>query len=189
MLDLSSTLRAELNKEVIRCGPLFAFYLHSETLRYWIGEWSLTTGGHTWSGVPVIVGIDFGRMSINGAAENFTVNVSGVSNEFFSRMRAEQSDIIGQRIEIWLQFFNAAWAPLDAPFMVRSGRMLGMDYSRTLQERRFTLRCESKFTARGMPPLSFLSDHDMKVRFPGNRVLEAVGQLQNKTTRWPILVS
>lgn len=185
MITLSATLQAELLKRVIRVSPLIKFDFLSGAQRYWLGKGNLVTGGFTWQGVPVLVEIDFGRASINGSAENFSLRVSGVSATFLSMVSGAQTEFIGRAIEIWLQFFDDAWQPLDPPFQVRGGRMLGATYTATLENRSVMLKCESKFTARGLPPLGYLSPNDMDARYPGNTSLNEMPTLQNKTAEWP----
>jgi hypothetical protein len=186
MITLSATLQAELTKQAIRIGPLIKFDFLSGAQRYWLGPYDLVTGGFTWNGVPILVSLELGAPSINGSAENFTIGVSGVSTEFVSRVAGSQTEFIGRAIEIWMQFFNDTWQPLDPPFMVRGGRMLGATYSiRGPSERSVTIKCESRFTARGLPPLGYLSQNDQAARYPGNTSLAGIAALQDHTVQWP----
>jgi hypothetical protein len=192
MIDLSATLEAELEKQAIRLSYLIKFDFLSGVQRYWLGQYPLVTGGFTWTsvptaGTPVLVALDLGAPSINGSAENFTINVSGVSSNWVSRVAGTQAEFIGRAVEVWLQFFDAAWQPLDSPFMIRSGRMLGASYSikGPFDPASIVVKCESKFTARGLPPLGYLSPNDQKARFPGNTSLDEIPGLQDHTVQWP----
>lgn len=189
-LNLSGTIAAELAKKAIRLAPLLMFDFASGPARYWIGKGILTTGGFSWSGLPIIVSIDFGKLSVNGAAEQFSLNVSGVDATFLGKVQGVQSECIGRTLQIWFQFFDEHWQPLDPPFQVRSGRMLGLSYRAAgVGPRSITVQCESKFTARGMAPGQFLSDREMKARFPGNKSMWQMAILQNKLVKWPVFAT
>lgn len=189
MLDLTATQAAQVQGRSLRL-PLFLFFdFLSGPKRYWIGERDITLNGFVWEGKPITIGIDFGNISVNGTAENFVLRLSGVDIVFLQKVEGEFSEFRNRTIELWFQFFDDNWKPLDTMFKVRTGRMLGVEYATTPNVRTFTLKCESKFTARGFPPLSHLSNAEQLRRFPGDLMLERIAALQNAVVQWPILTS
>ena len=186
-LEIPATIDAQLAGKSLRIAPLVFFDFLSGPQRYWIGKGDLATGGHTWQGLPVIVAIDFGRPSLNGSAETFSLGVSGVSDAFVIKVSLTQEELVGRACEVSLQFFDDNWGPLDSPFVVRAGRMLGIGYrAGGVKTRSVTVKCESRFTARGLAPLSYLSSQDQLKKFPGNVIFDDMSALEDKTIVWPV---
>ena len=189
-LDLSQTLQALLNGQHLNLPLLFYFDFASGAKRYWLGPADIVLGGVTWIGKPIMVGVAWGNMSINGAAENFRLSVSGVDQDWLSKVSAEESECLGRSVQLFFQFFDDNWLPLDQPWLVRSGTMQSLRYDDSATQRGITVECESIFIARGYPPLTYLSDAEQQRRFPGDMGLSRILTIQGSSSvQWPTFFS
>ncbi|TDT94925.1 hypothetical protein DFO45_2683 [Azorhizobium sp. AG788] len=186
-LDISETIAAQMAGRVVRMSVLIHFDFLSGPVRCWPGTGPIVSGGHTWTGLPFeLVTINPGTPSVDGAAEAMSVTVSGVSPLFVSKALAEASDAIGRRLQMFMQFFDADWQPLDGPISLRRGKMTGFSGSDSgPKTRTLTVNAEGPFTARGRPPATYLSSTTQQARFPGDRGCEFLPGLQNKEVVWP----
>lgn len=187
MLDLSSTIAAQMAGRTVRMDLLVYFDFLSGPRRVWRNIYPLTSGGHTWDGVgPAFVTLDPGTPSADGAAEPFSVGLSGVDPSFLARVRASESDAIGRIIAIYLQFFGEDWQPLDSPVQLRRGRMTGFSFAGAGdQARSVTCRAEGSLVARGRAINLYLSSTEQKTRFPGDGGNDYIPNMREATTVWP----
>lgn len=186
-LDVSAAIAAQMAGRTVRLSLLMHFDFLSQPMRVWPGDYDITSGGHTWLGRPfAMVSVDPGTPSKDGAAEPFSVGVSGVDAAFLTRARAEESDAVGRRLSLYLQFFDEAWQPLDGPISLRRGRMVGFSYAGAGSgTRSLTVRAEGALVARGRPPLTYLSDATQQSRFAGDVGCEFIPSLQHSDVVWP----
>jgi hypothetical protein len=115
-----------------------------------------------------------------------SIGLSGVSADAVARVKAAESEAIGRTMQIFLQFFDEDWQPLDGPISLRKGRMTGFAFSGAGPvNRSIVVRAEGALLARGRPPGTYLSDAEQNARFPGDKGLEFVASLQNATVVFP----
>ena len=186
-LDISTAIALQMAGKTVRWSILFHFDFLSGPRRVWSGDYPITIGGHTWDGVrSAVTAVDPGTPSKDGAAEPFSVTVSGVDPSFVSRVLAAESDSIGRRLAIYLCFFTEEWQPIDELVPLRRGRMTGFAFAGAGdQPRTVTVRAEGSLVARGRAPLTFISDAEQKRRFPGDRGAEFLPSMQSATVVWP----
>lgn len=186
-LDVSELIAAQMAGRTLRFSVLVHFDFLSGARRVWPGKGALVSGGYTWDGLDLpIVGVDVGKPSEAGAAEAFSIGLSGVDPGFRTRALASESEAIGRPIGLFLQFFGSDWQPMDAPISLRQGRMVGFQMAGVgVESRSITVRCEGRLTARGRPPLTYLSDSEQQARYPGDLGLQYVPSLQQQTVVWP----
>lgn len=187
MLDVSETVALQMAGRRPKVSVLVYADFLSGPQRMWPGIYPLTSGGHTWQGVDAqLVQIDPGTPSVDGGATPFSIGLSGVSQTAVARVKAGESEAIGRTLQIFLQFFDEDWQPLDGPISLRRGRMTGFAFSGAGPVNRSILvRAEGALVARGRPPLTYLSDAEQQARFPGDRGLEFVASLQSATVVFP----
>lgn len=186
-ISLPNALLLQLADKVIRSAALLDFDFVSGRKRYWVGKGDLVAGGYTWTGVDTILSLDLGQYSINGAAEQFSLSLAGVSEEFLQKVREGAGDVLGRRLRIYVQTLDEDFQPVDEPFLVRTGRMRGLPHEATgVSTWTITLECESIFAARGRPPATYLNTVEQQRRHgPNAKGLEYLPSLQNRTVTWP----
>lgn len=187
MLDVSEAIAAQMAGRVVRASVLVYFDFLSGPRRVWPGMYPIVSGGHTWEGISAqLVQVDPGTPSQDGAAEPFSIGVSGVDPNFVARVVAAESEALNRTIQIFLQFFDERWQTLDSPVSLRKGKMTGFAFSGTgLSERSVVVRAEGSLVARGRPPLTYLSDSEQQLRFSGDLGCAFVPSLQVATLVWP----
>ena len=181
----SESAAAALAGRTVRVATLVRLEFASQTMRVWTGFGALSAGGHDWSGeFGTISGIEVPHGS---SAPVTTLGLSGVDPDLVAKALDASAEVKGRPATILLQFFDEAWQVLDAPYAVMSGVMDVMGIDRPdAQNCTISVKVERLLTRRVVPPFGMLSDRDQKSRFPGDRGLEQMIAMQNKSTQWPV---
>lgn len=157
--------------------------------RWWTGFGPLDAAGEEWIGMGSLIDITGLESAVGMAAPATTFTLSGVDPEIVSLARNASDRVKGRRVRVFMQFFAAGpeprWKPLDRPISIWSGVMDQMRYSGDgPTSRTVTLTAESLWTNRNRPPFGRYTNGDQQARHPGDRGLEEVAGLVNKTIRW-----
>ncbi|WP_157091564.1 hypothetical protein [Methylobacterium nodulans] len=145
-----------------------------------------TADGQLWHGAGVLGQIGDIESPLGGEAPQTQLTLSGVDPSLVAKAVTGPSEYKGRPVEIFIQFYDENWLPLDAPYSVYFGLMDLLKSSGTGADKRvLTLICEGDFTMRGFPPFAHLSDRDQKRLHPGDRGLEYVASTQSKSIKWP----
>lgn len=186
-----ATIEAKLSGREIGMALLTHADFRETGRRWWTGFGTLRAGGHDWIGVGELIAIEGMRQPIGTVAPKTTFTLSGVDAAVVQMARQASDRVKERRIRCFIQFFEIVgpqeWKPLDAPYAIWTGKMDQMSYSATgFGQRTVTLTAESLWVNRKRPPYGFLTDRDQNARFPGDRGLEQVVNLVQKTVRWPV---
>lgn len=186
MAFFDSTLAALVDDRTVYCTPLAWFDFATTPMRLWPGAGTLTTNdSNTWSGIGEYGSIDGIEQAIAGNAPKATFTLSGVSTWLLTDAKAAASEVKNRDCIVYLQFFDDQGAPTDNPVAIFSGIMDQVTYSATGPSQRVvTVSAESLFTFRKRPPFGLYTDRDQNARFSGDRGLEQIPDLVNKTIRW-----
>lgn len=189
------TIEAKLaGREV--AASLLCFMDFKETpRRWWMGFGDLLAGGQTWQGTGEMIQIEGLEQALGTNAPRTTFTLSGVDSTIITLARQSSARVKDRACQVYIQFFEIApggdempWAPLDQPYAIWSGIMDQMSYgAEGPSQRRVILTAESIWTGRRRPAYGFLTDRDQNARFSGDRGLEQVVNLVQKTIRWPVL--
>lgn len=182
----SETAAAALAGRVVRVATLVRLEFTSQTMRIWTGFGPLAAGGYTWSGVGEFGTISGLEIPTGSTAPVTTLGLSGIEPDLVSKALSASDEVKGRPAAILIQFFDEQWRTLDNPYAVMSGVMDVMTISApTPESRSIEVSVEWLLTRRVIPPFGMLSDRDQKNRFPGDRGLEQIAAMQNKSTQWP----
>lgn len=183
----SETAAAALAGRTVRVSQLVFLDFASQPMRVWLGFGTLVAGGFAWSGLGELGSISGLESPLGGTAPVTTLALSGVKPELVSAARNASAEVKRRAAVIYLQFFDEAWQVLDAPYAVMSGVMDQISISAPeVETRRVEVTVEWLFTRRAIPPFGMLSDRDQKALYPGDRGLEQMVAMQNKSTTWPL---
>lgn len=187
MSFFSATVQAALAGTTVRASNLVFLDFVSAPMRIWPGFGPLVAGGETWSGTNDLLSVSGIETPIGGTAPETTLTLSGVRPELVSAALDASSEVKGRTAIVYLQFFDDAWQPLDAPYAVMTGLMDRISIKATGPEtRQVNVNVEWLFTRRAISPFGYLSDRDQKSLYPGDRGLEQMPAMQNKSVPWPI---
>lgn len=189
----NSTIAAALQCRTVRFGYLVELQVLPKTIYFWNGNGSLVTGGHTWLGLAQLGQIEGLEESLNGQSAPMRVTLSGASitGKLLKLATQEnQAAYVGKLLRIWLQFFDADWALLDNPYALAAGIIDGISVSRSESGdssiiRSLAVTAENIFFGRRIPPNGYYTDSDQQQRFPGDRGLEFIPSLQDRTISVP----
>jgi hypothetical protein len=182
----NSTIAAAASGKTVRVAPLVKFDFLSSSRSVWPGYGSISAGAQTWEGIG-----SFGSMSeidapIGGSAPDMTFTLSGVDAGFVTLSLGDPNEIKGRPVRVYLQFFNEDWATLDDPIAIYLGTMDVMRVKSDGPTKRIIeVTAETLFIGRGMSRWAYWSDRDQNRRFAGDRGLEFISTMTNKTTLWP----
>lgn len=187
------TIAAKLAGREVAASLLVWMDFKDTERRWWAGFGDLNAGGQTWQGTGSMIQIDGLEQALGTNAPRTTFTLSGVDSAIITLARQSSARVKDRACQVYIQFFEIApggdampWAPLDQPYTIWSGIMDQMTYgSEGASQRRVSLTAESIWTGRRRPAYGFWTDRDQNARFPGDRGLEQVVNLVNKTIRWP----
>ncbi len=190
----NATVEAYLARRSI-AGSILVFMDFVDTpRRWWPGFGDLVAGGHTWQGTGELITVSGLEQPTGTSAPQTTFTLSGVDAGIVTLARNAAARVKGRRVVVYLQFFDVepvnastpAWTNLDAPAAIWTGTMDQMRYSaQGPSSRSVTVTAEGRWTNRNRPPFGLYTNADQIARFSGDRGLEQVTDLENKTIRWP----
>lgn len=184
----NETAAAALAGRTVRLAWLVRLGFASGEMRVWLGFGSLVAGSETWSGLGEFAGISGLEVPLGGTAPVTTLTLSGVDPDLKGKVREASAEAKGRPVRIYMQFFDDELQTLDAPYAVLTGVMDQLSVSAPSAETRtIEMTVEWLFTRRAIPPFGMLSNRDQQARYPGDRGLEYVTAMQNKTTNWPVV--
>lgn len=174
----------------LNAGVLCYFGFASGAQRVSLGAGDVTThDGARWRGIGDVVSIEGGGQQAGVVATNMTLTLAASSDDLtddvIARALDSEHEIYGRTFFMALQFFDAAWQPVDAYRVVYVGFMDRMSFRRTAGLRQVELNIESPFVRRRTPRLQTFSDRDQRRRYPGDRGLEFLSSLKDKSVTWP----
>ena len=189
------TIAAKLGGRTIGAALLCHMDFRLTLRRWWTGFGTLDVGGHEWLGTGEMIQIEGLEQAIGTTAPRTTFTLSGVDPEIVSLARNASDRVKDRQCVVYIQFFEITptsgdvqpWSPLDEPYAMASLIMDQMTYAAEgPAQRSITLTAESIWTGRRKPAYGRYTDRDQNARFPGDRGLEQLPDLVQKTIRWPV---
>lgn len=192
-----ATVLAQARGQHVVCALFVAFFFKGDALRVWEGDGPLDRGGFTWRGMGhrqdktgnPLQSIDGLEQAVNGTAPQLTLTLSGVDPTVVTAAKADADEIEGRALTIEIGFFDATQpglVPLDGLMPLGTWFMQKPSFIATGPTlRTITLPCETLFAQRSRAPFGMLTDRDQQRRFPGDKALEFVPQMVDRTATWP----
>lgn len=184
----SSTIETALAGREVRGAFLVRFDFASQSVWLWQGHGVLSAGGATWSGAGELGKIEGLESPLRGTSPVVTFTISGADPYLIAEALGNPAEYRDQPVTIFLQFFDADWAPLDSPYAVFVGVMDVLKVKTSGPgTRTIEVAAESLFTRRTFPTWDKLSDSSQQRLFPGDRALEFIPALEYQNVFWPPL--
>ncbi len=180
-----------LSQRALRVAHLVQFDFLTTPKYLWNGFHDLTTGGHTYQGLRKLGAIDGLEDQADMTATQLKFTLSGVDAVVLALAIGEDRDeYVGRMVTVWLQFFDSDWQKKGDPIARAAGIIDGIEISRARDQdgasiRTLTLTAENIFYGRGIPPAGNYTDRDQQFRFPGDRGLSFVNEVQNTVIQVP----
>lgn len=195
----TETVRRQARGQHVVCALFVTFAFKKGALRVWEGDGPLERGGFAWRGIGhrqdgqgnPLQSIEGLEQAVNGTAPQLTLTLSGVDSTVVEAARkdADSDEIEGRDLTIAIGFFDATQpglVPLDDLVSLGAWIMQKPTFTATGPTlRRITLPCETLFSQRSRAPFGMLTDRDQQRRFPGDRALEFIPKMADRTVTWP----
>lgn len=192
-------VRTQAQGQHVVASLFVLFDFLSAPIRIWEGDGPIDREGNTWSGVgqrqdgtgSPLQSIDGLEQAVNGSAPQLTLTVSGVDSRIVAAAQTDVSagEIEGRELTVWMGFYNATLpglVPLDSLVTIGVWIMQRPNFTASgPTSRTITLPCETIFAQRSRAPFGLLTDRDQQKRFPGDRGLEFVPRMVDRTVTWP----
>lgn len=174
------------------------FNFKSSTMCLWEGDGPLTREGRLWYGLGQrqditgnpLQSIEGLEQAINGTAAELSMTLSGVDKQVITAARADSDsgEVEGQRLDIYIGFFldDQAVYPVGNLKTIGSWEMGRPSFiadgplTRTIK-----ITAENLFASRSRAPFAMLTDRDQERRYPGDKGLEFVPTMTDRTVTWP----
>ena len=176
-----------LSMTSVRSAWLIHLDFLNAPMRIWEGTGLLTTkDGKEWAGLGELGTVTGLEAAIGTAAPVANFTLSGVDKSLMAQAVDTATQVTGRDATVYGQFFDDDFKPFGGVFAIWSGIMDQMTYSADgPTDRTINLSVEGLWTRRGRPAFGLYTDRDQRRRYPGDRGLEQVSALINKTVTWP----
>lgn len=156
--------------------PFFAveFYLPTETLRMWTGNYSLTIGGNVYVGAGDIMSVSEIQETGDIQAAGATLGISGIPSSYLSMALSTQYQGRACRI-----YFGIVTSPSDM-VEIFSGEIDTMDIDERGDTCTVVVSVENILVLLERPVVRRFTHEDQQTRYPGDLGLEFVVSLQSK---------
>lgn len=183
-----SARATDLKKNLVRADLLVMFDFASGAMRLWQGFGTLhTLDGNDWAGIGELGQIGDLESTIAGNAPQATFTLSGVNPSILAEAMNTSDEVYGRDVNVYLQFFDEGFAPLDNPYVAWAGTMDVMHVKQTVETCTIELTAESIFFRRSLPPLGYLSDRDQRRFYPDDHGLAIMPGMVARTVLWPVI--
>jgi hypothetical protein len=183
------TINTVLARRTVVLDLLVRFDFLSGAMRLWQGFGTLhTNDGNNWEGIGRLGQISDLESAIGGTAPQAKFILSGVDPTILADALDQETEIYGRNCDVYMQFFNEDFTPLDNPYVIWSGLMDTLRITQTVDTCQVEMTAETLFARRSKPPLGVLSDREQQQFFPGDNALTGIPALMSKTSIWPVIL-
>lgn len=175
-----------LGMESVIAAVLLELNFVSETNRIWAGIGPLRAGGHDWQGTGEFVSVSGLEQIIGTASPAMTITLSGIDVEMTRLVRKNDFEVTGATASVYGQLFDDRRETVGAPFHIFSGDMGKLTYQlEGPNKRTIEIPIEGIFSRRKRPRFGLFTNADQHYRHSGDRGLEYIEALSDKTVTWP----
>jgi hypothetical protein len=196
----TQTIREQAAGRHVVCSLFVTFWFNgNKPMRVWEGDGRIDRGGSSWRGMGhrqdgegnPLQSIEGLEQAINGTAPQLNLTLSGVDSTIVAAAGkdAAADAIEGRDLTVAIGFFDAtqpALVPLDNLVPLGTWIMQKPSFTATGPVlRTISLPCETLWSQRSRAPFGMLTDRDQQRRFPGDRALEFIPRMVDRTVTWP----
>lgn len=181
---LPDTVAALAGKDRVSVAHLFEFEFLSQTVRFWDGIGYLNAGGKRWQGSGKLISATGLEQSQNLSAPQATFTLSRATSDLVAFAADSEEEVTGRPVRVFLQFLSRPYVTLDEPVALWAGKMDVPSFSIGLRNFSISITAESLFVERVRAQHGYMTDTDQQTRWPGDKGMEFMALLLNKTTKW-----
>ena len=179
---VTTALNTQLTSASLR--PFFAVNLDFSGGAFvtWTGYGNITFDSTTFVGSGEVLNIS--EISESGAvqANGITVTLNGLDSSLISA--ALQDNYQGRAATVYLGTLTSAGAVVADPYKVFIGRMDTMSIADDGERATIVISCENRLISLNRNKVRRYTSEDQKSEFSGDKGLEFVSSLQEKSIRW-----
>lgn len=142
---------------------------------------NLQWGGHTWYGVGRLGSVDVVPEHSDLQMSGVSLSLTGIESEMVGRVLGESYQ--GRSCKLYFAALDSNHTVLTDPVLIFSGRIDTSDIQLG-QTASITLTAESRLTDWERPRVRRYTNEDQLSEYPGDRGLEYVAQMVEKTLVW-----
>lgn len=206
MRNLTPEMIAEFSGSSVSPVLLAELYFDSGTLRLWTGYGNLVWGDNTYTGIGTLIGISAVQETQDIQARGIVVTLNGIPSTIISLALSERSR--GRYFKLYLasvdssRYVATESSPgrvmledgsgyvllenqlLDTPYRFFSGLMDVMEFTDSGETADMRLSVENILITGQRAKISRYTAEDQRKRFPNDKGLEFINQLQDKEIVW-----
>lgn len=168
----------------VSVAVLFEFAFLSGTRRCWDGYKKLVAGGREWDASGDVISVTGMGYAEGFSANQVTFTMSGTTPDLLAAAVDSEREVTGRRCAVYLQFLTDRYKPLDQPVAIWAGRMDTLSFRGDVQNQIISMNAETLFSERIRAPWGLQTDSAQQARWPGDRGMEFMPSLKNKTVKW-----
>lgn len=182
MRDLTTNMQFAIVQGVVRPVLFYEGVFTTGTLRMWSGLGTLTWNGQQWTGGGPLIGVSKVKDTDDITARGITLSMGGVSTADLSR--ALGSCRYGLEGRLWLGALDANNAVWANPYLVFMGLLDVPSFEDAGETCVISITYENRLADLRRPRSWRYTHEDQQLIAPGDRGLEYVPQLQDKSLVW-----
>lgn len=181
--NLTNDMAAASQDRLVRPALLFFADFPSQPTYAWSGYGTLQWNGHDWTGTGTFLTLSEIEETQEMKATGIGLSLSNVPADLVPI--SENEDYQGRTLEIYLMLFEEDGTTIiQDPIMLFRGRMDQMEAVEDVPTAIINMTVESRLVDMDRAREGRYTDQDQKMRFPGDRGLEAVAALQDRKVNW-----
>jgi hypothetical protein len=179
---LTAGVLAEITGESLNPVLLVKAEFSSGDFNLWSGIGDLSFNGDTYSGVGDLLGVSRTEETMETRATTLNISLSGIPSTTLSLVLSE--DFQGKPATLWFGILDSSGALISNPVIVFKGKMDVMDISEDGDSSTVSVSAESDLVELKDSRERRYTDEDQQELYPGDRGLEFVVAIQDRTLVW-----
>jgi len=181
--DLTAAVATEAQATDVRVEALAHFQFDSGSLRLWTGLGDLSWSGDTYTGAGDLGAISPVEEAAAVKTSDLTFSLSGLPASLVTTALSEHYQ--GRVAEMWVGFFDDAWALIDDPVQLFAGRVDVMSVVDNGDTASISVTATNRLKDLDRPNNPrFYTLADQQQDFPGDLGFQYVPEMQNAVIVW-----
>lgn len=182
MRDVSTEMRTELDRGLVRPAFFVEIEFASSTEYLWSGVSRITWNGHTWLGVGALGRISAIVEQNEIQAQNLTLSLSSVPTDLLDEAINECR--LNKDVRVWFGLLLSTGEVIADPTQVFTGFTDVPTIREGTDEAIITITVENRLIALQQSCTRRFTNEDQKIDYPTDKGFEYVAAIQNWNGKW-----